>query len=207
MGDPSAARGEVCAAPERRSVGGEEHGEWPTARLAGRMQRRHIEVVDVRPLLAVHLDVYEQPVHQRGCFGVLEGFVGHHVAPMTGGVADRQQDRLVARLRLVQRRGAPGSPMHRVIRVLEQVGRGLLTEQVRGLGHAEVLRSAAHHRWERAGQGSSRDFVGNQVVWLDGTKIRPQAGTTVTSQLSAVLSPARRLVRPCGAISMRFSIR
>ena len=98
---------EIRAAPERRAVRGDEHGQRPAALLAQRVQRRHVEVVDVRPFLAVHLDVDEQLVHQRRGVRVLERFVRHDVAPVAGGVADRQQDRLVVRSRLVQRRRRP----------------------------------------------------------------------------------------------------
>ena len=101
---PARLRREIRAAPERRAVRGDEHGQRPAALLAQRVQRRHVQMVDVRPLLAVHLDVDEALVHQRRGLGVLEGFVRHHVAPVAGGIADRQQDRLV------RRRAPPPAP-------------------------------------------------------------------------------------------------
>ncbi len=129
----------IRAAPERGAVGGDEHGQRPAALLAQCVQRRHVEMVDVRPLLAVHLDVDEPLVHQRGGLRVLERLVGHDVAPVAGGVADRQQDRFFLRSRLLQRRRAPRTPVHRIVRVLQQIRRGLVTEQVRGLGHGVAL--------------------------------------------------------------------
>ena len=86
--------GEVGAAPERLGVGGEEHGERPAALLAELVQRRHVDGIDVGALLAVDLDVDEEVVHHRGGPVVLEALMRHDVAPMAGGVADREQDGL-----------------------------------------------------------------------------------------------------------------
>src|SRR5919197_619807 len=55
----------------------------------------HVDRVHVRALLAVDFDVDEALVHESSRLVVLEGLVCHHVAPVTGGVADREQDRLV----------------------------------------------------------------------------------------------------------------
>ena len=57
--------GKIGAAPERLAVGREEHGQRPAALLAQMMQRRHVDLVDVGPLLAVDFDVDEQLVHHR----------------------------------------------------------------------------------------------------------------------------------------------
>ena len=55
---PRAARGrrKVRAAEERLEVGREEQVQRPAAAHAHRLHRGHVEAVDVRPLLAVHLD-------------------------------------------------------------------------------------------------------------------------------------------------------
>ena len=132
---PARLRREIRAAPERRAVRRQEHRQRPAALLAQRVQRGHVEVVDVGTFLAIHLDVDEQRVHQRGGLRVLEGFVRHDVAPVAGGVADRQHDRLVGLGRLAERGGAPGPPVHRIVGVLEQVGRGFVAEQVGMLWH------------------------------------------------------------------------
>jgi len=69
----------------------QEHGERPAARLLGdHLLRGLVDLVEVRPLFAVDLDVHEQAIHHRRGLGVLEGFVGHHVAPMAGRIAHRQ---------------------------------------------------------------------------------------------------------------------
>jgi hypothetical protein len=73
----------------------EEHRQRPAAVAPGQhLVRELVDPVEVGALLAVDLDVDEVRVHQRRGGVVLERFVRHHVAPVAGGVADRQQDRL-----------------------------------------------------------------------------------------------------------------
>ena len=67
---------------------------------------------------------------------VLERLALHDVAPVAGRVADRQEDRAVVRLRAGQRLRAPRVPVDRVVRVLEQVGAGLLGQAI---GHARMV--------------------------------------------------------------------
>ncbi len=55
----------------------------------------HAHRVDVRTLLAVDLDAHEPLVHQRRDLWVLERLVRHHVAPVAGRVADRDEQRTV----------------------------------------------------------------------------------------------------------------
>ena len=121
---------EIGAAPERLGVRGEEHGERPAALFAERMQRPHVDRVDIGTLLAVDLDVDEEVVHHRGGRVVFEALMGHDVAPMAGSVAHREQDRLSGRARLCERRPAPRAPMHGIVLVLEEIGTGLPAELV-----------------------------------------------------------------------------
>ena len=120
----------ISAAPDRLAVGGEKHGQRPAALLAQMMQRRHVDLVDVGALLAIDFDVDEQLVHHRGGGGILEAFVRHDVAPVAGGVADRQQDRLVGALRLGQRLRSPWPPVDRIVLVLQQIRAGFLRQAV-----------------------------------------------------------------------------
>jgi len=48
------------------------------------LDRAHVDLVDVGPLLAVDLDVDEELVHEARRRLVLERLVGHHVAPVAG---------------------------------------------------------------------------------------------------------------------------
>ena len=79
----------VGAAEERLACGGEEAGHRPAAVAGHRLHGLHVNRVDIRPLLAVDLDVDEVLVHVRRGRLVLEGLVRHHVAPVASGVADR----------------------------------------------------------------------------------------------------------------------
>ncbi len=135
---------EIRAAPERLTLGRQEHGQRPAAVLAQVMQRRHVDLVDVGALLAVDFDVDEELVHHLRGGRVLEALVRHHVAPMAGGVADRQQDRLVTALGLRQRLGSPRPPVHRVVLVLQEIRARLASEAVLvgtdgGRRHAQIL--------------------------------------------------------------------
>src|SRR5450830_927430 len=114
----------ISSAPHRLRLRREKHGQRPAALLAQEMQRVHVDLVDVRPLLAVDLDVDEQLVHHGCCRRVLERLVRHHVAPVAGGVADREQDRPIAALGLGQGLRPPLPPVHRIVLVLQQIGRG-----------------------------------------------------------------------------------
>jgi len=93
----------------------------------------HVERIDIRALLAVDLDAYEQLVHQRRRALVLERLTLHHMAPVTGGVADRHQQRLVLVTGARQRIRSPWQPVDGIVRVLAQVRGGLGGERV---GHS-----------------------------------------------------------------------
>ena len=114
-GRPAVARRfrKIGAAPDRLALRRQEHRQRPAALLAQMMQRRHVDLVDVGAFLAVDFDVDEQLVHHRRGGFVLEALVRHDVAPVAGGIADRQQDRLAGGLCLGQRVRTPGPPGHR----------------------------------------------------------------------------------------------
>jgi hypothetical protein len=109
-------------------LAGQEIGSSPAS---SQCDERGRVAVDVGPLLAVHLDVDEVLVHERGDPFVLERLALHHVAPVACRVRDRQEDRLVLGARLRERLVAPGIPVHRVAGVLLQVGALLAGETVR----------------------------------------------------------------------------
>ena len=115
----------VGAGVERDAVGGDEGVQRPAALAGHRLDGLHVDRVDVRALLAVDLDAHEVLVHERGDPLVLEGLALHHVAPVAGGVADRDDDRDVALARGGERLVAPRAPLDGVVLVLEEVGGGL----------------------------------------------------------------------------------
>src|SRR5215468_7021365 len=57
------------------------------------------------------------------------------MAPMAGGVADREQDRPIGASCLRDRLLAPRPPMHGVVGVLQQVGAGLATQAIAAFAH------------------------------------------------------------------------
>ena len=122
--------GKVSAAPERLSVRREEHRQRPAAVLTEVVQSRHVDLVDVGTLFAIHFDVDEQIVHDLRSFRVLETLVRHHMAPMAGRIADREQDRFVGALCFGERLGSPRPPVDRIVFMLKQVGARLVRETV-----------------------------------------------------------------------------
>ncbi len=77
-------------------AGRQEHGQRPAAgALSDELLCGLIDLVQIGTFFAIHLDVDEQLVHQCGGGGILEGFVRHDMAPVTGRITDRQQNGLV----------------------------------------------------------------------------------------------------------------
>ncbi len=72
---------------------------------------------------------------------VLEGLVGHDVAPVAGGVANGDEDRAVELAGEVEDLRAVGVPVHRVVTVLDQVGREVAFGEVANEARS---RRAAH---------------------------------------------------------------
>src|SRR5258708_39195496 len=122
--------GEVSAAPDRLAIAVEKHGQRPPAVFAKMVQGRHVELVDVGPLLAVDFDVDEQLVHDGSDPFVFEAFMRHDMAPVAGCVADREQDRLVALLGFAERVRTPRPPVDRIGLVLQQIRARLMGEAV-----------------------------------------------------------------------------
>ena len=112
-------RRKISAAENRFSGREQEHRHRPAAAARHHLDGGHVNVVQIRPLLAIHFDAYKVVVHQF-CDGVvLKRFVLHHVAPMTGRVADAEQNQLVFAGGAFKRFGTPGIPIHRIVRMLE----------------------------------------------------------------------------------------
>ncbi len=136
---------EVGAEVERFAVRRQEDGHGPAALPGGGLDRLHVDGVDVRALLAVHLDGHVVGVEVLGGDLVLEGLLGHHMAPVAGAVADAEQHRHVPPPRLVERLRRPGPPVDGVVRVLEEVGGRLTGQSVRHASHP-ALRSGPARR-------------------------------------------------------------
>ena len=121
----------IGAGQDRQLLRGQEYRQRPAAcRACGQLVRGLVDLVDVRALFPVDLDVDVEGVHQPGGGLVLKRLVRHDVAPVAGGVADGQQDGLVLIPRPLKRSLVPGQPVHRVVGVLQQVGTGFVGELV-----------------------------------------------------------------------------
>ena len=120
----------VGAAEERPAVGGAEDVERPAAVTVQHLLGVHVDFVDVGSFLAVDLDADDEIVLQSGDRLVLEGFALHDVAPVAGGVADADQDGFVFGAGAGPGFLAPGEPVHGVIGVLEEIGRGFGGESI-----------------------------------------------------------------------------
>ena len=80
-------------------------------------------MVDIGQLFAVDLNGDIASVQLGGDGLVLKALALHHMTPVTGRVADAQQDGLAAGRSLSERRLAPRSPVDGVVGVLQQIGR------------------------------------------------------------------------------------
>ena len=125
-------RREIRASVEGLALRGEKHGQRPTPASGQHLHRVHIDLIHVRPLFAINLDIDEELVHQRGDLLILEGFPLHHMAPVARGIANRKKNRLVLRARLFKGLRSPRVPIDRIMSVLQQV-RGLLVHQTIGM--------------------------------------------------------------------------
>ena len=131
--------GKICAAVEGLARRGEEDRHRPAAAPDHELHGAHVHVVDVGALLAVDLHVDEAGVHQRGDVVVLEALALHHVTPVARGVADREQDRLVLGAGPCKRLVTPWVPVHRIVRVLQQVRTGLVRETIGVCHHPHAV--------------------------------------------------------------------
>jgi hypothetical protein len=125
---------------ERPAVGRQEDRHRPAAATGHGLDGAHVDLVEVGPLLAIDLDRDEPVVQQPRRRLVLERLAFHHVTPVTGRVADAQEDRPIEQLRPGERVGTPGEPVDRVVGVLEEVGTRLAREAV---GHRLMVQIGA----------------------------------------------------------------
>jgi len=115
-------RREIGAREERLEVVGQEQRVGPAALMGEELRGGHVDLVEVGTLLAVELDRDEAGVELARDLRVGEALALHHVAPVAGGVAHREEDRLVLAARLLERLLPPRVPVDGVAGVEQQVG-------------------------------------------------------------------------------------
>ena len=81
-------RREIRSPEKRLQVRRQKDVQRPTAAAGHHLNGRHVNLVDVRPLLAIDLDGDKVLVEDLGGLGILERLPLHDVAPMTCRVAD-----------------------------------------------------------------------------------------------------------------------
>ena len=122
--------GNIGAGEERQPFRRHDDGQGPAAVAGEGHAHLHIHAVHIGPLLPVHLHRHIVAVQQRRHLLVLKAFMGHHVAPVTGGITDGKENGLVLLLRFIKCFRPPGQPVHRVFTVLAQIGGTFLTQTV-----------------------------------------------------------------------------
>ena len=111
----------------------EKHGHRPAASPRQRLDRRHVNIIHIRALFTIDLDRDEVLVHVGGNLLVFKALSLHHMTPITRGVADADEDRLVLASRGFKRLRSPRIPVHRVMGMLQQVGAGFVDQAIRML--------------------------------------------------------------------------
>ena len=123
-------RREVRAAVERLALGSEKCSQRPATVAGKRDDGVHVDRVEVGSFLPVDLDVDEVLVLDARRLLVLERLVLHHVAPVTRGVADGEEDRPVLLARAGERLLAPRIPVDGVVRMLEEIRARLVRQTI-----------------------------------------------------------------------------
>ena len=118
---PLRGRREIGAAVKWLEVGRQPHAHRPPARTRRGLDECHVDAIDVRPFLAIDLDRDEVFVEHIRHADTFERLALHHMAPVTGRVANRQEDRLVGFFGGGKRRVAPRVPINGIVRMLQQI--------------------------------------------------------------------------------------
>ena len=122
--------GKVGAAEERLERRRQKDAHRPAALTAHQLHRRHVDLIEVGALLAVDFDADEVLVQVARDPWILEGLSLHHMAPVAGRIADREEDRLVLPPRPSERLVSPRVPVDRVFRMLAEVGARLVRQAI-----------------------------------------------------------------------------
>ena len=129
---PAILRGEICAGKEWFLIRSEKYRHRPTALIAiERQGGLHVNLVKIRPFFPIDLDADEMLIHQLGDGFIFKRFSLHHMAPVTGGITNGQENRTFEQRRLRERLRPPGIPVNRVVRMLEKIRTGLMNEAIR----------------------------------------------------------------------------
>ncbi len=116
------ARRKIGSAIKRLSIRRQPDRKGPSSLSRQSLHGRHVNPVDVGPLLPVHLHRDELPVENLRGLLILERLPLHHVTPVAGRITNAQEHGSVSIPGLFPHLRPPRHPCHRIVRVLEQVG-------------------------------------------------------------------------------------
>ena len=81
----------------------------------------HVNFVEVRSYLTVHFDTNEFLIEYICRFGIFKGLVAHHMAPMTGSIANTEKNGLILVARSLNGLIPPWVPVNGIVLVLLKV--------------------------------------------------------------------------------------
>ena len=85
-------RRKVSASENRLPVRQQENSQRPPAAAGHDLHGGHVDLIEVRTLFAIDLDIDKIFIHELCDRRVFEGLVLHHMTPVTSRVADAQED-------------------------------------------------------------------------------------------------------------------
>ena len=127
--------GKVGTSVKGLLVGHQEDIQGPPSMESHGLHGIHVDIVQVRALLAVDFDADKMGIHDGCCRCIFKTFLFHHMAPMASRVADGYQDGFVFFICSRQSLWTPGVPIHGVVRVLQEVGTLGMEQSICGHGN------------------------------------------------------------------------
>ena len=112
----------IITTKERLAIRDQKTRDWPTTIPGFKDQRIEISTIDIGPTFAIDLDRNKVAIEKVSDSTMIEALLFHHMTPVAGGITNRQEHRLVLRPGPGERWFSPGIPVHRIVRMLDQVG-------------------------------------------------------------------------------------
>src|SRR5438132_11321950 len=129
----SIIRWKIRASKDRLAGWQQENRQWPAAAARHHLYCSHVDLIKIRTFLAINFDAYEVVIHDLRYRGIFEGFMFHYMTPVTGGIADAQQDQLVFFCCFIERFCTPREPVDRIVGMLQKIRASFVDEPVRHL--------------------------------------------------------------------------
>ncbi len=144
--------GEVGGGKEGPPVRRQDDRQGPATGSGHHLAGRHVKMVQVGPLFPVHFDADEGIVQKGRRLLVLEGLMGHDVAPVAGGIADDRKTGRFSPPGPGEGLFTPGDTSPRDRCVLQEIGALFAGEAVLS-GHKSILCIAVGTSSRKSGGG------------------------------------------------------